>query len=434
MKIAIIGAGLTGLSTAYHFEKNGFDNFEIFEQESTPGGLCRSTKQDGFTFDFTGHFLHVNNQYFKSFINETISLKSLNLVKRNSKIFSHNTYIRYPFQANLFGLPPEIIADCIEGFVKRKSSIEKPQNFYQWVLKYFGIGLAKHFFGPYQKKIFCCDLQKLSTSWMGRFVPKTTLRDLIIGATKDLSEKAFGYNKSLYYPKSGGIYSFTSSVAKSVRKKISLNHKVKSVNIKTKEVIFENGESKKFDVIISTIPLNNLLKNMLEPTNINLKTKAKNLKSNKVININLGISKPKLSDMHWVYFPEKQYPFYRAGFYSNVSSKMAPQGCSSLYAEIATLNASKKLVEEKIKESKKQLKKIFNFNESEISAEKNIVISPCYVIYDHWRDKNLNKILKTLESFSIYSVGRYGQWKYSSMQEAILDGKEVVERILNGRI
>ena len=41
-KIVILGAGLTGLSTAYHLEQNNFFDFTIFEKEGTHGGLCRS--------------------------------------------------------------------------------------------------------------------------------------------------------------------------------------------------------------------------------------------------------------------------------------------------------------------------------------------------------------------------------------------------------
>ena len=49
--IAIIGAGLAGLSTAYHLKKD----YSIYEQEHEVGGLCKSYTIDGFTFDYTGH-------------------------------------------------------------------------------------------------------------------------------------------------------------------------------------------------------------------------------------------------------------------------------------------------------------------------------------------------------------------------------------------
>ena len=163
-KIVIIGAGLTGLSAAYHLEKQGFYNYKIFEKESEPGGLCRSIHQDGFTFDYTGHLLHIGDQYFRSLIQSVVGTKNFNLIKRKSFIFSHDTYTHYPFQVNLRGLPTNIISDCIEGFINKKN-YKHPLSktiFYYWALKHFGRGMAKHFFFPYQKKIFCYDLKKLS--------------------------------------------------------------------------------------------------------------------------------------------------------------------------------------------------------------------------------------------------------------------------------
>jgi protoporphyrinogen oxidase len=81
-KIVIIGAGLTGLSTAYHLEKKGFHDYLIFDKESSPGGLCRSVIQDGFTFDYTGHLLHVGDNYFRSLIDKLVGFDSFNTIHR----------------------------------------------------------------------------------------------------------------------------------------------------------------------------------------------------------------------------------------------------------------------------------------------------------------------------------------------------------------
>ena len=56
-------------------------------------------------------------------------------------------------------------------------------------------------------------------------------------------------------------------------------------------------------------------------------------------------------------------------------------------------------------------------------------INHAYVIYDEWREKNLSKIHKQLENNAVHSIGRYGEWKYSSMQEAVLDGKKIAEKL-----
>ncbi|MBN1143125.1 MAG: NAD(P)/FAD-dependent oxidoreductase [Bacteroidales bacterium] len=50
MKIAIIGAGISGLSVGCYLQMNGFET-EIYEKNIHPGGLCASWKRGDFTFD-----------------------------------------------------------------------------------------------------------------------------------------------------------------------------------------------------------------------------------------------------------------------------------------------------------------------------------------------------------------------------------------------
>src|ERR1700722_12940766 len=99
-EIVILGAGLTGLSAAYHLERQGFYNYKIFEKESTVGGLCRSVQQDGFTFDYTGHLLHISDPYFKHLIQTIANLETFNVIHRRSFVYSQQTYPPYPYQVN----------------------------------------------------------------------------------------------------------------------------------------------------------------------------------------------------------------------------------------------------------------------------------------------------------------------------------------------
>ena len=82
----------------------------------------------------------------------------------------------------------------------------------------------------------------------------------------------------------------------------------------------------------------------------------------------------------------------------------------------------------KIHKAIKSTKEIFKINE--IVTTNIINIEHAYVIYDSWRDKNLNKILKKLREEDIFSIGRYGAWKYSTMEDAILDGKEIADKLI----
>jgi len=429
-KIVVIGAGLTGLSAAYHLEQKGFHDYKIFEKESCVGGLCRSVNQDGFTFDYTGHLIHINNHHFEHFIKNTVNLDNLNKIIRRSFIYSQNKYVPYPFQVNLHGLKTETIIECIEGFIKRKKSTKGPKTFYQWVLKNFGAGFGKNFFFPYQTKIFDYDIRKISSSWTNRFVPATSLRKILMGSLTKEPEKLVGYNSKFLYPKKGGISFLISKISKEIKNKINTNFCLKMIDQKNKLAIFDNGHIEKFDSLISTIPLNILINKLKEKSSTYLKPAAKKLLCNSIVNFNIGTSKPKLSSKHWIYFPESKFPFYRIGFTSNFSDNMAPENCSSLYGELSYTNKSKQLVMQNLKDSIKETKKLLNISENEVLTEKIIHIPHAYIIYNFWREKNLKKVHKCLNYNSVYSIGRYGHWKYSSMQEAFLDGKDIVDQLL----
>jgi protoporphyrinogen oxidase len=139
--------------------------------------------------------------------------------------------------------------------------------------------------------------------------------------------------------------------------------------------------------------------------------------------------KTQLPSVHWAYYPEKQYPFYRIGFPHNLTPSVAPAGCSSLIGEFAHLHKPRAWVQAKTKQTKEHIKKLFTINDEEILMEHIMHIDHAYVIYDFWREKNLPKIHARLHEQSIYSVGRYGEWKYSSMQEGVLDGKQIADAL-----
>lgn len=429
-KVVIIGAGLTGLSVAYHLEQQGFFDYTLLEKESIPGGLCRSLTQDGFTFDYTGHLLHINDPYFELFIKELVSLEHFNHISRRSFIYSQERYTRYPYQSNLYGLPIKTIAECIEGFIKRPHTIARPRSFYKWVQCSFGQGFGTHFFFPYQRKIFDYDVKKLSSSWTSRFVPKTSLEHIIQGSLQDQEEQAIGYNAHFLYPKQGGIYSWVNRIAQKLVQPIEYNKTVKKIDVKQKHVLFNDGSQESFTHLVTTMPLDTFLNILVDKSSSSLKTAARSLRCTTVLNFNLGVKREKLENKHWIYYPESLYPFYRIGFTSNFSDTMAPKGCSSLYGEVSFLKKPQWYQMERLKESLAIAKKLFKIDESEIATERIIPIHHAYVIYNHWRDKYLPILLRRLENEQIHSIGRYGAWKYSSMQDAVLDGKSCALKLL----
>ena len=444
-KVLIIGAGLTGLSTAFHLEEMGEIEYSVYEKERRPGGLCRSEYVrcpglgGNFTFDFLGHLLHLKKEYTKALIKKLLK-GNLRAHIRNSWIYSKGAYTRYPFQANTHGLEPKVVKECVLGFIDAKyrslHSVGSPsgESFNDWILRNFGKGIANHFMIPYNQKVWTVHPRELTCGWLKlnpKYVPSPTIQEVVIGALGE-QRKGFGYNVYFYYPQRGGIQRLPDAFKAKI-KNLKLGRSLSKLNIGKKVAYFNGGKFKeKFQFLVSTIPLPELILQIIENMPEKIKKAALKLRHTSVLNLNMGIKRKNIDHGDWVYFPEKKYLFYRVGFPKKFSDEMCPPGTSSVYVEIAckpgeiTPERKGKL----IAKAKEDLIKVGVLErEDEILVSWDITMPYAYVIYDGNRDKMLEIIQDYLKERNIYSVGRYGGWKYSTMEEAILEGKEVAERI-----
>lgn len=431
--IVIAGAGLTGLSAAYHLKEK---DYIVVEREAEIGGLCRTKNIGDFSFDYTGHLLHINDPVFSQFINEQCpGLFSKHV--RKSFVFKQGTFVPYPFQINTFGLPRETIFDCVYGFIKARMTEEKnnksvgeslDRSFKEWILRTFGDGFARHFFFPFNEKLYCRDLDEISPEWTSWSIPVPSLEDVLRGAI-GIKKTRIGYNQTFLYPKSGGIDVLPRKIA-SLCRNILLKKEIVSIDLMNKEALLKDGGTIKYQFLISTIPLNTLLSisNGLPDEMIPF---DKDLKYVKVLDWNIAFQGSFRNDIHWAYFPEQDFPFYRIGFPTHFSQGVAPKGYTSLYAEVA-VDGEKEIQKEEVREqvidSLIQLG-ILKDERDIVILDLNI-IEPAYVVFDLFRKRNLSRILSFFEQHGIFLAGRFGRWDYLPMEGAFLDGRRIAQRIL----
>ena len=425
--IAIIGAGPAGLSCAIQLKKLGI-SAEVFEKESRPGGLLRTEQVDNFQFDYAGHLLHFRDPVIEKWLKGIVGEKNLVRIKRRSFIYSKNILTPYPFQVHTYGLPPEVIRDCLLGFIETKLNPvkAKPADFKQWILANLGPGFAEHFLFPFNQKFWKMPLEELDSQWAEWSIPKPTMKDVIEGAL-GINRSDFGYNVWFYYPKSGGIEKIAESLAKRVAN-ISLNRAIIAVHLKDMKILLANGEEKAYDRLVSTIPLKELVKGLKGAPEA-IKKAGEALRQVSVLCVNLGIKGPWLSPAHWIYYPEDKYVFYRAGFYSNFADE------SSEYQSVVLEITHEPGLDAEALENLSE-KAIGQFRRTGILTGDHSIEYigtmkiPCaYVIYDAHRKTAVPMITKFLDKNGIYSIGRYGRWEYSSIEDALREGQETAEQI-----
>lgn len=420
----ILGAGLSGLSTAYHLG----EGYVLFEKESEPGGMARSIHKDGYIFDYDGHLLHFRNDYTFKLISELLS-GNIASHKRDAWIYSKDTFTRYPFQANLYGLPGSVVKDCLIGFIKAKlaSSGKKGLNndFETWTRRTFGNGIAEHFMLPYNRKFWTIEPGELTCEWLDGFVPVPALEDVVIGAMSP-NLKPYGYNSDFWYPVKGGISELAEAFSNKIRN-TSFNKNAVAIDQFRREIIFEDSTIKKFKNLISTIPLPELF-NLLTNVPPRVKEAFLRLRFTSILALNFGIRKDNITDRHWIYYPEREQVFYRVGFSSNFSKNTAPPGRTSIYAEISYPGNTQIDRDSMISAAIRDLKKLgIISDDKDIEICMPIDIKYGYVIYDSNRIQATQVIKDYLKRFNISSIGRYGGWSYMSMEDVILQGKETAE-------
>lgn len=420
----IIGGGLAGLSALYHYPEVA----SLYERSSVLGGTAGSYKVGDFTFDHTGHLLHLHNDYTKKLIPE---LLKDNLVerKRNAWIFSNGTYTRYPFQANLYGLPKEVIDSCLDGLAEVKD-LPVPSttaSFAEWAKSLYGKGIFEHFMEPYNRKLYGTTTD-MTAEWCGQFVPRVSFEEAQRGATEDMTT-AHGYNTSFFYPKEGGIQVLSEALAAPKRHRIHLESEMESVYWRSRIVAFKRANQvidTHYSKLVVTIPLPELLKR-LDPFPEELREPMSHLQVRPITCVNIGVKRPNISDKSWVYFPEDKYIFYRAGFPASFTPNVVPEGCSSVYVEIGGENKDPKLLYRVLADLKDAGILVAG---DEVVAHSILPIKYAYVLYTPGRTKAMEQITDWLNKRHIYLVGRYAKMQYGFMEQAILEGKAVAEQMV----
>ncbi len=438
--VLIIGGGLAGLSAARVLQ--GKKNYLLVEKEAGIGGLAASVEKNGFTFDYSGHLLHLHWKETGDLILRLLKNNHFKL-KRNSWIRLKDVEVPYPFQANLYNLPDDIKSECVSGFLEAYNtshnslatrhsplavshSQKRPEVFTHWTRRVFGEGISKHFMLPYNAKLWQYPLNRLTADWCAPFVPMPKPQEVLEAAYLP-KRKTMGYNPVFYYPKRGGIRALPEAMAKDL-KNIHTGCELQSLDLKRKIAFIKGLGPVKYERLINTMPLKYFV-GLIKSPPAGLKAHNARLRHNTVYVLNLGVKGTSVKK-HWTYFPEKEFLFYRAGIATNFSRRLAPKGCDSLYIETATPGYALNLAAAEKKIFRGLIKGGVIKSEDDI-VEKLWLKIPCaYVIYDAARNISLPAIISILADNDISSIGRYGAWKYSFMEESVKEGLETAKKML----
>lgn len=447
----VLGAGVAGLSFAKKVSEAGYSVI-ILEKEKVVGGLSRTLNHKGFLLDFCAHRFHTKN---REVLDEVMNM-DLRWGKhlKKSRVYIYNKYLKYPYEMQnlLRAMPIHQSILCGASFLQ--AQIIKPfdkkdiKSYKDWFVYFYGRHLYNYMMKNYTEKIWHMDPSKLSADWADQRFQGEDLKKLVKRMVEKLMKLDFSKHSleddslapdggEFYYPE-GGIQEMPEAFARAAEKnggKIVLSANVLRINRNNKTIEYEKDGKKqkvKYSDLISTIPLHILYK-LQNRKDKDLEKELSNNKYMDIIFVYLFVNKSKISNDHWLYFPDKDIIFNRAVEFSNWSPKMCPKGKTSVCFDITCYEGDKiwdmsddKIAAKVISDADRidYIKKDF------VDSSFVFRIKYAYPVYDLKYKDRLNKIVKFLEDKNTFLLGRTGIFRYNNSDNSIEMGIELAKNFI----
>ena len=435
MKIAILGGGIAAISLASFLQNSTkIKEINIFEKENEIGGLLRSYKINKIYYDVGPHIIFSRNKEILKKILQVLGSNKIKIRRSNKILYNKNTYIKYPFENELYKLPKKDLKFALDKFLKNKFSNIKIKTMKDFFLKNFGEGIFNLYLGPYNNKIWKMNTSKLDTQMVER-IPRPPDEDIINSAKGVVTE---GYKHQLYfhYPKKGGIQSLLNAFRNKLKNKVKIVKpiKIKKINkIRNSFLINSNRGNFKADKIFSTIPLNEFYRLFNEKETI--KKISNKLQYNSIIIAMVNVKGNVGGDNFALMVPNKNIIFHRISKLDFLGKNYSIKNTTTFQIEITYKNTSKIA---KMRDSELFRKTISGLKElnlikksSDVNFKNLKKFKYAYVIYSLTHRKNVDQLLSHYRKKNIEFLGRWGSWEYLNSDQVILQAYNQSKKFIN---
>jgi protoporphyrinogen oxidase len=414
MKIAVIGAGISGLSAARLLEESGHD-VTVLEASGKPGGLIRCDVVSG------GLFHRVGGHIFNTKIDRVASWfwsqfdrnKEFIKARRNAKILFDGQLVGYPIENHLYELDPEKLKRIIhELMILEGRGYKAPfsyMNFEEFLVGNFGETLYQIYFRPYNQKIWHTDLAEISLDWLEGKLPMPDYREIILKNISREGETEM-IHSSFYYPINGGSQFIADRLA--INLDIRYGTRIDHIEASENKVRIEGNI---YDGMIYTGDVR-LLHKLLDVNDDELVSSLKSvssLLSNGTSNLFCETDDTEIS---WLYIPGLSTRAHRIIYTGNFSpSNNPPNGRKTCTVEFSG-EVPREDMEKEIKRLPGNLKVL------DMNYEPN-----SYVIQSPRVREKIDQIRSKLRKYNIFPIGRFAEWEYYNMDKAIESAMNCVE-------
>jgi protoporphyrinogen oxidase len=449
MRFIVIGAGLSGLTCAAILKKHGHDVC-LVEKESVVGGLARSYRAEGHTFDYGPHFLF--GQKVVDLIQEQFPRVSLNRVHNTKeKMYFRQKYFKFPFDPKniLFhmekGRIPRVLLELILKRSANHTDNLQSQNVEDWVIGAVGRSIYDYIsLGGYIQKLYGLPPTLISHEWglqKLKFLAKWRDANLFTLIAKSILEGNNLRKRVIHYPAGGGIDQLALGIRDEFRcfgGELSVNSEVLSIQHTENGVSMNIRQNKQqlelsADFLISTIPITRLVEMLSPHLSFQIKEKTKSLRYRNLLLLYIYINRERALRDQCIYFTKDPFFFRRITEFKNLVRNMAPKDTTSLCVEITCFENDTIFhrTKEDIFDEVIDVLEGEGFLSRQEVADYHLVRVPfAYPVYELGYGRILEEILNSLKSYgNLISIGRQGLYYYNAMNRSIISSTELGNKL-----
>jgi protoporphyrinogen oxidase len=446
-EIVILGAGLAGLSAAYTAARGGM-RVIVLEGDSTVGGLAKTVNHRGFRFDLGGHRFITRSKKVERFVMDILKGDFL-VVPRKSKIYMLNRYFDYPLKpANaIFGLGPSTTLQIIWDYFKEKvkQRVKQPHiiSLEDWVVNQFGRKMFDLYFSQYSEKVWGIEPKKISQEWVAQRIEGLSLWRAIKNGFFRLSGKEIPTLSDQFIYPSMGIGQISDRLRDSIEEENPVLTGTRVCQIHHEDFFIKHVMAKNYkhfykvegSDFVSSIPLTNLVQILQPEPPADVLEAASQLKYRDIVIVTIMLSRERVTELTWLYLPEKKIPLGRLHEPRNWSPHTAPEGKTHLVSEYFCFKDDKiwNLSDAGLTAmTVEHLEKLGFINKSEVIDSCVVRQTNAYPVFEVGYWKYYKRILEYLKQFkNLHTVGRTGMFRYHNMDHAMEAGINVAEEILS---
>ncbi|WP_455220124.1 FAD-dependent oxidoreductase [Kaarinaea lacus] len=445
--VAVLGAGITGLTAAYFLQRQGRSPV-VIERDVQVGGLAKTIEHKGFKFDLGGHRFLTSNADLEQFVKNLLNNRYL-IVNRTSNIYLNRRYVKYPLQPfdafRKVGYKQSLIFLYDYLVQKYKADNSTPRSLEEWVVQRFGKSLYEVFFKGYSEKVWGMDCTNIDADWIAQRIQNLSLAKAVKSAIIKRTKKQFATLTDKFLYPAEGIGSITDNLRNGINaNNLQLEASVERISHDNNRItsIEYRHQGQRYRIapeqVVSTIPLSVLAKCLDPAPPSHVLTAANSLRSRDLVLVTLMVNRDQVSKDSWVYFPDKNIPFGRIHEPRNWSEHMAPKGKTAVVTEHFCFRGDEtwSLADEQlVQRTVDSMVKLGLMNKGDLLDGVVMRIANAYPLFETGYREQCETVCDYLSQFeNLNLAGRTGAFRYYNMDQAMLSGVEAVEQLTGEKI